>query len=126
MNELKHRGVADVWIAVTDSLKGFPEAITAMFPQAMVQTPDRGQCRLRLVHLLRHSLDLVSWKDRKPVAPAPKEIYRAVDADAGETAPTAVRARGYAFRWKWSAIPAEGDQDSGDHDHVGYRRRDPA
>ena len=42
MNELKHRGVADVLIAVTDGLKGFPEAITAVFPQAMVQTPDRG------------------------------------------------------------------------------------
>ena len=39
-----------------------------------------------VVHLLRHRLDFVSWKDRKPVAAALKEIYRAVDADAGETA----------------------------------------
>jgi putative transposase len=81
MNELKNRGVEDVLIAVVDGLKGFPDAITAVFPQAMVQT-----C---VVHLLRHSLDFVSWKDRKPVAAALKDIYRAVDATAGETALTA-------------------------------------
>jgi transposase-like protein len=68
INELKNRGVEDVLIAVVDGLKGFPEAITAVFPQATVQT-----C---IVHLLRHSLDFVSWKDRKPVAAALKEIYR--------------------------------------------------
>ena len=81
MNELKNRGVEDVLIAVVDGLKGFPEAITAVFPQATVQT-----C---IVHLLRHSLDFVSWKDRKPVAAALKGIYRAIDADAGEAALTA-------------------------------------
>ena len=81
MNELKNRGVEDVMIAVVNGLNGFPEAITAVFPQATVQT-----C---IVHLLRHRLDFVSWKDRKPVAVALKEIYRAVDADAGETALTA-------------------------------------
>src|ERR1700732_5259470 len=78
MNELKNRGVEDVLIAVVDGLKGFPDAITAIFPQAMVQT-----C---VVHLLRHSLDFVSWKDSKPVAAALKDIYRAVDAAAGEAA----------------------------------------
>src|ERR687893_90229 len=78
MNELKNRGVEDVLIAVVDGLKGFPEAITAVFPQATVQT-----C---IVHLLRHSLGFVSWKDRKLVAAALKEIYRAVDAKAGEAA----------------------------------------
>src|ERR1044071_822257 len=76
MNELKNRGVKEVLIAVVDGLKGFPEAITAVFPQATVQT-----C---IVHLLRHSLDFVSWKDRKPVAAALKDIYRALDAEAGE------------------------------------------
>src|SRR5437764_11727399 len=69
MNELKNRGVEDLLIAVVDGLKGFPEAITAVFPQATVQT-----CS---VHLLRHSLNFVSWKDRKPVAAALKTIYRA-------------------------------------------------
>src|SRR5213079_1519491 len=78
MNELKNRGVEDVLIAVVDGLKGFPEEITAVFPQATVQT-----C---IVHLLRHSLDFVSWKDRKSVAAALKNIYRAVDAVAAETA----------------------------------------
>jgi len=78
MNELRNRGVEDVLLAVVDGLKGFPDAILAVFPEATVQT-----C---IVHLLRHSLDFVSWKDRRPVAAALKEIYRAVDAAAGETA----------------------------------------
>jgi putative transposase len=78
MNELKNRGVEDVLIAVVDGLKGFPEAIRAAFPEATVQT-----C---IVHLLRHSLDFVSYKDRKAVAAALKDIYRALDADAGAAA----------------------------------------
>ena len=65
-------------LAVVDGLKGFPEAIVAVFPEAMVQT-----C---IVHLLRHSLDFVSYKDRKPVATALKAIYKALDAEAGATA----------------------------------------
>ena len=75
MNELKNRGVADILIAVVDGLKGFPEAITAVFPDTVVQT-----C---IVHLIRHSLSFVSWKDRKPVMPALRAIYRAADAEAG-------------------------------------------
>jgi putative transposase len=59
MNELKARGVEDILIAVVGGLKGFPEAIEAVFPQASVQT-----C---IVHLMRNSLDFVSWKDRKPI-----------------------------------------------------------
>ena len=78
MNELKNRGIADILVAVVDGLKGFPEAITAVFPQAVVQT-----C---IVHLIRHSLDFVSWKDRKPVVPALRAIYRAKDAEAGRQA----------------------------------------
>jgi putative transposase len=81
MNELKNRGLEDVLIAVVDGLKGFPDAIHAVFPDAMVQT-----C---IVHLLRHSLDFVSYKDRKSVAAALKDVYRAVDAEAGEKALTA-------------------------------------
>ena len=76
MNELKNRGVEDVLIAVVDGLKGFPDAITAVFPQTQVQT-----C---IVHLIRNSLDFVSYKDRKAVAAALKQIYRAKDAAAGE------------------------------------------
>jgi putative transposase len=75
MNELKNRGVGDILIAVVDGLKGFPEAITAVFPDTVVQT-----C---IVHLIRHSLTFVSWKDRKSVMPALRAIYRGKDADAG-------------------------------------------
>ena len=75
MNELKNRGVADLLIAVVDGLKGFPEAINAVFPQAIIQT-----C---IVHLIRHSLEFVSWTDRKLVVPPLRAIYRAHDAEAG-------------------------------------------
>ena len=91
MNELRNRGVEDVLLAVVDGLKGFPEAITAVFPDAMVQT-----C---IVHLLRHSLDFVSYKDRKPVAAALKEIYKALDADAGRAALDAFEAGDWGRRY---------------------------
>jgi len=78
MNELKACGVEDILIAVVDGLKGFPEAIEAVFPQAAVQT-----C---IVHLIRNSLDFVSWKDRKPVVAELRKIYRAADAEAGRKA----------------------------------------
>lgn len=60
MNELKNRGIGDILIAVVDGLKGFPEAINAVFPQTVVQT-----C---IVHLIRNSMGFASWKDRKAVA----------------------------------------------------------
>src|SRR6202162_832755 len=78
MNELKNRGVSDLLIAVVDGLKGFPEAITAVFPQTIVQT-----C---IIHLIRHSMDFASWKDRKVLAGVLKTIYRAKDADAARSA----------------------------------------
>ena len=96
MNELKNRGVQDVLIAVVDGLKGgsarsclklstgqfaaqradrreLPEAITAAFPDATVQT-----C---IVHLVRHSLNFCAWKDRKAVAADLRLIYGAPTAD---------------------------------------------
>ncbi|MDE2563067.1 MAG: IS256 family transposase [Sphingomonadales bacterium] len=105
MNELKNRGVEDIMLAVVDGLKGFPEAITAVFPEAVVQT-----C---IVHLLRNSMDFVSWKDRKPLASALKGIYRAVDAKAAEAALTAFEdsewgrrypAIGQSWRRAWSEV----------------------
>jgi putative transposase len=78
MNELKNRGVQDVLIAIVDGLRGFPEAINAVFPQTQIQT-----C---IVHLIRNSLDYVGWKDRKAVAKAMKDIYRAIDAEAAAVA----------------------------------------
>jgi putative transposase len=77
VNELKSRGVNDILIAVVDGLKGFPEAITTVFPQTLVQT-----C---VVHLIRNSLAFVSWKDRKAVMPSLKAIYRAEAADIALT-----------------------------------------
>ena len=79
MNELKNRGIQDILVAVVDGLKGFPEAINATFPETVVQT-----C---IVHLLRHSMNFASWKDRKHVARALKAVYRAGDAEAGLAAP---------------------------------------
>jgi putative transposase len=73
MNDLKTRGLDDILIAVVDGLKGFPEAIGAVFPKTMVQT-----C---IVHLIRSSLQFVSWKDRKSVMPDLKAIYRAANAE---------------------------------------------
>src|SRR3954467_87545 len=78
MNELRDRGVQDILIAVVDGLKGFPEAIAAAFPKTQVQA-----C---IVHLIRTSLDYVSYKDRKAVAAALKEIYRARTAELGQAA----------------------------------------
>jgi putative transposase len=78
MNELRNRGVSDILIAVVDGLKGFPEAINAVFPDTIVQT-----C---IVHLIRHSMEFASWKDRRALAGALKAIYRATDAQAGQQA----------------------------------------
>jgi len=76
MTELKNRGVADILIAAVDGLKGFPEAITSVFPLAQVQT-----C---IVHMVRHSLRFVPWKDRKEVAADLKAIYRAETVEAAQ------------------------------------------
>jgi len=79
-NDIKQRGVADILIAVVDGLRGFPEAIEAVFPQTQIQT-----C---IVHLIRTSLNYVGWKDRKALAAELKAIYQAVNAEAAEAALT--------------------------------------
>src|SRR2546427_9547578 len=60
VTELKNRGVSDIFIACVDGLKGFPEAIETVFPKTEVQ--------LCIVHLVRHSLNYVGWKQRQEVA----------------------------------------------------------
>jgi putative transposase len=75
---LKNRGMKDSFIVCTDGLKGFPEAIEAVFPNALVQT-----C---IVHLIRASLNFVNWKERKAIAADLKSIYRAVSAEMAELA----------------------------------------
>jgi putative transposase len=67
MTELRNRGTQDILIAVVDGLKGFAEAITSVFPWAVVQT-----C---IVHLIRFSMHFASWKEHRAVAAALKPIY---------------------------------------------------
>src|ERR671921_1774861 len=76
VTELKNRGIQDIFIACVDGLKGFPEAIEAVFPSTQVQ--------LCLVHLIRHSLSYVASKERKDVAVALKDIYQAPTLEAAE------------------------------------------
>lgn len=78
MTELKNRGVTDVLLVCCDGLKGFPEAIEAVFPRATVQT-----C---IVHMLRNSVRYVAWADRKGVIAALKPIYSADTEQAAEAA----------------------------------------
>jgi len=73
LNELKQRGIQDILIACVDGLKGFPEAIEAVFPKTTVQT-----C---IVHLIRGSLKYVPRREREQVARDLKPIYTALDAD---------------------------------------------
>jgi putative transposase len=78
VTDLSNRGVKDIFIACVDGLKGFPEAIEAVFPQAQVQ--------LCIVHMVRASLNYVGWKERKQVAADLKAVYRAANEAAAEQA----------------------------------------
>ena len=88
LTEIKNRGVQDIFIACVDGLKGFPEAIETVFPYTQVQ--------LCIVHLVRHSLNYVSWKQRRRVAADLRPIY---------TAPTIEEAAGRLdeFAASWDA-----------------------
>lgn len=88
LTELRNRGVQDIFIACVDGLKGFPEAIEAVFPQTAVQ--------LCVVHMVRHSLNYVTWKRRAEVAADLKRIYTATTADEAEQ-------RLGEFEAKWDA-----------------------
>jgi putative transposase len=78
MTDLQNRGVKDIFIACCDGLTGFPAAIEAVFPQTQVQ--------LCIVHMVRNSLNYVSYKDRKAVAADLKTIYTADTEAAAEQA----------------------------------------
>lgn len=86
VTELKNRGVADILIACVDGLKGFPEAIEAVFLKAEVQ--------LCIVHLVRNSLNFVSWKQRKEVAADLRVIYTASTEDEA-----GVALNSFATKW---------------------------
>lgn len=87
LSELRSRGLQDVLVVCCDGLKGFPTAIEAVFPQAIVQT-----C---IVHQVRHSLAFVRYQDRKPVVASLRAIYQAPSEEAALEALT-------QFEQRWS------------------------
>jgi putative transposase len=93
LTEIRNRGVKDILIACVDGLKGFPEAIQSVYPQTQVQ--------LCIVHMVRNSLNYVSWKERKAVATDLKLVYHAATAEEAEQ-----RLRDFEQRWdeKYSSI----------------------
>ena len=92
VTELRNRGVQDIFIACVDGLKGFPEAIEAVFPKTVVQ--------LCIVHMVRHSLNYVSWKRRKEVAADLRHIYQAATAQEAEQ-----RLGEFEARWDDEYLP---------------------
>jgi putative transposase len=86
VTELKNRGVQDIFIACVDGLKGFPDAIEVVYPKTAVQ--------LCLVHMVRHSLNFVSWKLRKAVAADLKAVYAASTVDEA-----AIRLNEFDDKW---------------------------
>ena len=78
LNSLKARGVEDVFLFAVDGLKGLPEAIKAVYPEAKIQ-----RC---VVHQLRNCFKLIPWKDRRAVANDMKPIYNATTREAAELA----------------------------------------
>jgi putative transposase len=91
LTELRNRGVRDIYLVCVDGLKGFPQAIESIYPKAQVQ--------LCIVHMVRASLNYVTWQDRKKVVADLKLIYRATTADEAE------RQR-EQFEGKWLKYPA--------------------
>src|ERR1700740_2894190 len=87
LTELQNRGVKDILIACVDGLKGFPEAIEAIYPRPEVQ--------LSVVHVVGAALNYVPWKMRKPVAADLQSIYR-----AATTAEAEQNLEGFAAKWK--------------------------
>jgi putative transposase len=91
LTELRNRGVRDVYLVCVDGLKGFPQAIESIFPNAQVQ--------LCIVHMVRASLNYVTWQDRKAVVADLKPIYKALTADEAERQLS-------EFETKWPKYPA--------------------
>ena len=93
LTEIRNRGVADILVSCVDGLKGFPEAISTVYPRTEVQ--------LCIVHMVRNSLAYVNWKERKAVAEDLRGIYRAPTVEAGMAA-----LESFEERWnaKYAAI----------------------
>ena len=92
VTELRNRGVQDIFIACVDGLKGFPDAIEAVFPKATVQ--------LCIVHMVRHSLNYVSWKRRPEVAADLRRIYQSATAEEAE-----IRLGEFEDKWDEEYLP---------------------
>ena len=91
LTELRNRGVRDIYLVCVDGLKGFPQAIESIFPHAQVQ--------LCIVHMVRASLNYVTWQDRKKVVADLKPIYKASTVDEAEQQLS-------EFESKWPKYPA--------------------
>jgi putative transposase len=104
LTEVRNRGVKEILIACVDGLRGFPEAIHAVYPKAEVQ--------LCIVHMVRNSLQYVNWKERRKVAADLKEVYRSATVDEAEQRLTAFEERwngkyasiGQLWRRHWAGI----------------------
>jgi putative transposase len=104
LTELKNRGVRDIFIGCVDGIKGFPEAMEVVFPATQVQ--------LCLVHMVRHSLSYVGWRERKCVVADLKLIYRAATVAQAEQALTDFEAKwdrkfpsiGKSWRTHWPEL----------------------
>jgi len=91
LTELRNRGVRDIYLVCVDGLKGFPQAVESVFPKAQVQ--------LCIVHLVRASMQYVTWKDLKKAVADLKPIYKAATADEAERQLS-------EFASKWPKYPA--------------------
>src|SRR6202041_2082373 len=104
VTELKTRGVQDIFIACVDGLKGFPEAIEAVYPKASVQ--------LCIVHMVRNSLNFVSWKLQREVAADLKTIYTSSTVEVAEQMLSTFEAKwdkdyptvGQSWRRNWARV----------------------
>jgi len=92
VTELRNRGVQDIFIACVDGLKGFPDAIEAVFPETTVQ--------LCIVHMVRYSLNYISWKRRPEVAADLRLIYQSTTAEEAE-----LRLREFEEKWDAEYLP---------------------
>jgi len=93
LTELRNRGVKDIYLVCVDGLKGFPQAIESIYPKAQVQ--------LCIVHMVRASMNYVTWKDRREAVKDLKPVYKAPNADEAERQLS-------EFEAKWSKYPAIG------------------
>jgi putative transposase len=104
VTELKTRGVQDIFIACVDGLKGFPEAIEAVYPKAAVQ--------LCIVHMVRNSLNYASWKLQREVAADLRTIYTSLTVEVAEQMLSAFEAKwdkdypliGQSWRRNWARV----------------------